>query len=191
VKHTFARFVLFAVALWLSVQAIAVPWLALKRPDTANGAVHTHAAGIPDHHGEDANGTPDSPEQDPADPHGSGGHFCCHHFSAISAALTNERADPPGFVPPIVLVRDCRSSWNRPGGLRSPTSADPSRGRRGDGRSPCLPRCAAPHSVSLTGAYAPALQTRFDMKMNLALWFARAPVRRARRLGQASPQQGR
>ena len=107
-KRSLAQFVLLAVALWLPVQAIAMPWLALKCSDAEMGAAHVHAGVAEAQHGADARGASDSHEQEPIDQHGNGAHFCCHHFSAISSAITMERADPPGFAPAIVLVHDYR-----------------------------------------------------------------------------------
>ena len=105
-KRYLTKLVILVVSLWLPVQAIAVPLLAIKCSDSEMGAIHAHAGTAHEHHGVDAGDPQDS--QDPTDTHGNGAHFCCHHFSAISSALTIERADPPGFVPAFVLVRNYR-----------------------------------------------------------------------------------
>jgi len=105
-KRSLATFLLLAVALWLPVLAIAVPLLAMRCADAGMSVPATLDDRIAhEHEGAQAGAVPD--DEGPADPHG-GGHFCCHHFSALAAALPIEQADAPGFVPAVVTVRAYR-----------------------------------------------------------------------------------
>lgn len=107
-KQFLVRFVVLFIALWLPVQAIAVPLLAIKCAEPGMGAIHAHtnAVAAHDHAAGEAAIAPDT--DDSNDQHGHGSHFCCHHFSAIASSLAFERADLPGFAPAFVLVRDYR-----------------------------------------------------------------------------------
>lgn len=100
---------LLAVALWLPVQAIAVPSLALQCPDADTGPARADLDATQLHHGPDAGDAPTVHDtQDSTHQHGSAGHFCCHHFSAIAAAFGIDGAAPPGVEFAIVVAHDYR-----------------------------------------------------------------------------------
>lgn len=104
VKRLLRNLVLFSLAMWLPVQAVAVPLLALKCANPEGGMMHgviqqTHA---PHHHdGGDTGHDHDGSDEGP----GPGSHFCWHHFSAISASAAPDRADQPGFSAAIFVLR--------------------------------------------------------------------------------------